>query len=221
MKKPALAAVLAAMVAVYLSVGAPAFAQDDFTYDDSWEDEWETEWEDSWDDWEYDDDYYVEFDEGDMDGIMAAYTGFMAMYIGVMACMGIAGYVYGALTVSTIAKKLEEDKTWMAWVPLVNIAYLFKLAGLSPWLVLVMFIPVIGTLVALGITIYAWMKVAERRGFPQWVGLLLLVPLVGVAVPGYIAWGKSEAEKGGPVPQGEPLQQAQKPDQKVEDGSAE
>jgi hypothetical protein len=36
--------------------------------------------------------------------------------------------------------------------------------------------------------IIIWMAVAERRGKPSWVGLLMLVPFVNILVPGYLAF---------------------------------
>jgi hypothetical protein len=30
--------------------------------------------------------------------------------------------------------------------------------------------------------------VAEARGKPSWVGVLMIVPFVGAIVPGYLAW---------------------------------
>ena len=36
--------------------------------------------------------------------------------------------------------------------------------------------------------IIVWMAVAEARGKPSWWGILLIVPLVGLIVPGYLAW---------------------------------
>jgi hypothetical protein len=43
-------------------------------------------------------------------------------------------------------------------------------------------------LVNIVIFIILWMAVAEARGKPSWLGILLIVPLIGIFVPGYLAW---------------------------------
>lgn len=36
--------------------------------------------------------------------------------------------------------------------------------------------------------ILVWMGIAEERGKPNWWGILLIVPVVNLIVPGYLAW---------------------------------
>ena len=71
------------------------------------------------------------------------------------------------------------EKGWKALIPIYNTIVLFKICGITPWLILGYFavvIPVIGGLVCLGITIYTYFKLAqafgEGAGFT--VGLILL-----------------------------------------------
>jgi len=49
--------------------------------------------------------------------------------------------------------------------------------------------------------IIIWMAIAERRGQPNWFGILTIVPFVGLFVPGYLAFFdyKSGGEEG-PTP---------------------
>jgi hypothetical protein len=35
-----------------------------------------------------------------------------------------------------------------------------------------------------------WMGVAEARQKPNWWGILAIVPLVNMVVPGYLAWSE-------------------------------
>lgn len=103
---------------------------------------------------------------------------------------GVGGYIYMALSLSTIGKKLGyEENSWMAWVPIVQYFYIFMLGDKSPWLALLMFIPCVN-IIGLVLMLIAWMEIAGKRGFPKWVGLLLLVPVVGIFVPGYVAWAE-------------------------------
>jgi hypothetical protein len=38
------------------------------------------------------------------------------------------------------------------------------------------------------IAILVWMGVAEARNKPNWWGILVIVPGIGIIVPGYLAW---------------------------------
>lgn len=68
---------------------------------------------------------------------------------------------------------------WKCLIPIYNIVVLFKIAGISPWLVLgylAAIIPVVGAFVAAGITIYALIKLSKAFGKSTGftVGLILL-----------------------------------------------
>ncbi len=103
---------------------------------------------------------------------------------------GVGGYVYMALALSTIGKKLGyEENSWMAWVPIVQYFYIFILADKSPWLALLMFIPCVN-IIGLILMLIALMDISEKRGFAKWIPLLMLVPVVGLFVPGYLAWAE-------------------------------
>ena len=119
----------------------------------------------------------------------------MIMWFAAWLCFAVPIYVYYALTAYTIGQKLEVDGGWMAWVPILNIYYNVKLAGLEVWWFLLFFVPFANIFAQL----YIWMKIAGRRGFEEWVGLLMIVPFVNFFIPGYIAWGTpSQVSK--PVP---------------------
>ena len=67
---------------------------------------------------------------------------------------------------------------WKCLIPIYNIVVLFKIAGVSPWLILgylATIIPVVGALVSLGITIYVMSKLANAfgKGAGFTVGLIL------------------------------------------------
>ena len=85
------------------------------------------------------------------------------------------------------------QKGWKSLIPIYNNVILFRIAGLSPWLILVYFasvIPVIGGLAVLGITIYLMYKLAVAFGKDGafTVGLVLLSPIFLMI----LAFGKSE-----------------------------
>jgi uncharacterized membrane protein len=51
--------------------------------------------------------------------------------------------------------------------------------------VLLLCVPCINIIVA----IYLWMVVAEAMNKPSWVGILMIVPGLGLLVPYYLAFG--------------------------------
>jgi hypothetical protein len=135
----------------------------------------------------YDDTYYDDSD--DLGEILAIWM----VMIGVMACLMIPVYIYMAFALMTIANKVGEPNSWLAWIPIANLYLMVKVADENPWLMLLYFaglIPFVGSLIVIGVNIYIWMKIAERRGFPNWVGVLIIVPLANLVVPGYIAWAE-------------------------------
>lgn len=94
----------------------------------------------------------------------------------------IGGYVLMAIALMTIANKTGTPNAWMAWVPIANLVLMIQIAELELWWILVV-------IVTCGLAgIYVWMKIAEKRGKPGWVGILTIVPCIGFFVPLYIAF---------------------------------
>jgi hypothetical protein len=93
-------------------------------------------------------------------------------------------YVYVALAFQTIAKKTNTPDAWWAWVPIMNLLLLAKIAGKEVWWGLLCLVPVVGIV----FMIIMMMAVAKARNKPDWWGILLIVPVFGLVVPGYLAW---------------------------------
>ena len=96
-----------------------------------------------------------------------------------------------------IFKKAGEPG-WMAIIPIFNLVTLFKISGLSPLLVLVYlagFIPVIGPIACLVLTIYQAICLSRSFGKTSsfTVGLVLLAPIF------YMILGFGKAEYVGTV----------------------
>lgn len=109
----------------------------------------------------------------------------MAVVFGSMlmnCAITIGIWVVFGLALSTIAKKLGvTENLWMAWVPIANVVMMVQLAELEIWWVVL-------TILCGLPGIYVWMKIAERRGKPNWTALLMLIPCVGFFVPLWIAY---------------------------------
>ncbi|MDQ7878269.1 DUF5684 domain-containing protein [Microbacterium sp. QXD-8] len=91
-------------------------------------------------------------------------------------------YVWTALALSAVFRKSGEE-SFKAWVPILNIVVVLQLAGLSPWLVILAFIPFVNIafLVVLAIALYrlnvafgfgAGMTVVGVLLFPVWASIV-------------------------------------------------
>lgn len=106
--------------------------------------------------------------------------------------LGLAQYIYSAITLQKTAEKLGMKDTWYAWIPILNTILLFKMGNQNPYLLLLALIPGIGALVIAIISIVATMNICEKRGHDKMIGLLVLIPLAGLILWGILAWGEDK-----------------------------
>ena len=111
-----------------------------------------------------------------------------------MGIVGLALYVYLALALQTIAKRLNHEYPWLAWIPFANIALVLQLGGFHWALVFLAIIPIvnIAVLVLLLISLY---KIADEINvLPPWTVFLILIPFIGfiwqLILMGILAWKK-------------------------------
>lgn len=168
-----------------------AQAEEDTMLDTSYEDyDWESYVPD---DYEYD--YNYDFDSSNIseEGI-AALGALGILFGGVMLFIALGTsfvlYIYSSFALMTIARKLEMENAWFAWIPILNLALLLKMGMQNPWLVLLILIPGIGAFILAVLSVIAIMKVCEKRGYDKLFGLLSLVPVANLILLGVLAWGK-------------------------------
>jgi len=106
--------------------------------------------------------------------------GFFALFM----LLGLAGYVFVALALYTIAQKTNTENAWFAWIPILNIILILNIAQKPLWWIILLLIPVVNIIVA----VLVWMGVAEARKKPSWWGVLTILPLVNLIAIGYLAW---------------------------------
>ncbi|MDY0827976.1 DUF5684 domain-containing protein [Microbacterium sp. BG28] len=109
-------------------------------------------------------------------------------------------YVWGALALSRVYAKLGIEG-WKAWIPVYNVAVLFIIGGLSPWLLLLYLIPFFGQ-----IFVYvAFITAAHRVNvmFGQGVGMTVLAALLFPVWASVLGFGSAR-----PIEQGAPRQAA-------------
>jgi hypothetical protein len=104
--------------------------------------------------------------------------------IGGVTILAIIFYVYTAYCQYVIAKKTNTENAWMAWVPFLNMWQMVKIARKEWWYFLLMFIPLVNIVVF----VILWMKIAEIRNMPSWLGILMIISPVNLIVLGFLAF---------------------------------
>jgi hypothetical protein len=181
----------------FTMVASPAFAQEDAvtatpedTYDYS---TYDYGYDDT-----YDDSYSsYSYDLSDVDAEAGVFAGMAALlFSGVMLVfsivIGLGSYIYCALALMKIAKRLDYENPWFAWIPILNLVLMFQLGGQNPVLLLLLLIPGVGAVVVGVLSIIALMKICEKRGYDKMLGLLSLIPVANYILLGILAWGKKE-----------------------------
>jgi hypothetical protein len=192
----------------FSSVTKSAFAQEDmvtttsedtttssdgeYYYDDSYYDDYDYEtYDDYYSDYGYDYDLSTETATGTLAGIIALLFGGVMLFVSIV--VGLGSYIYCSLALMKLAKRMNYENAWYAWIPILNMILLFQLGEQKPILLLLLLIPGIGELVVGILIIIALMKICEKRGYDKTLGLLSLVPIANYVLLGILAWGKKEA----------------------------
>ena len=125
----------------------------------------------------------------DDDGSAAIGALFGGIFLIIFLAIFAAGYVYVALALMTIAKKTNTPNGWMAWIPIANAILMLQIAK-KPiwWIILLLFLPIINIV----FIILIWMGIAEARNKPSWWGIMVIVPIMNIIMPGYLAWSADE-----------------------------
>jgi len=88
-----------------------------------------------------------------------------------MALGGLLGYLYLSLTLMLIARKTATGSPWLAWIPLGNLYLMLVIARKPAWWLVLLCVP--GVNIVFGIL--TWIGIAEARGKPWWMGILVFV----------------------------------------------
>ncbi len=120
--------------------------------------------------------------------VFGAMAGIMIFFL----LIGLAIAIIQIVAMWKMYKKAGQAG-WKSIIPIYNVVILFKIAGLSPWLILVyllMFIPIIGWIAGIVLTAVLSYKLALSFGKDiGWaVGLYFLAPIFYMI----IAFGKTE-----------------------------
>ena len=121
-------------------------------------------------------------------------------FIGAMITLGIfvillfvlAFYIYTSLAWYTIGKKLKYKNSWLAWIPIARWAMILQLGRFHwAWIFLIL-IPIFGWIALFVILIISKWHIYEKRKYPGWFSLSLIIPQIGVILEliaiGFVAW---------------------------------
>ena len=101
--------------------------------------------------------------------LIGGFTGAL-ITIGIMAAIAIliGIYVYFALALSTIGKKLKYKKSWLAWIPIANLAMILQLGKFHWAYIFLILIPIFGWIALFILLIIANWRIFEKRKYPGW-----------------------------------------------------
>lgn len=115
--------------------------------------------------------------------------------------IGLILYIYFAIALQSIAKKLKYKHPWFAWIPVLNLAMILQLGKFHwAWVFLILgcWIPVIGTIICLALLvlmIISFWRIFEKLKYSGALSLLLLLPVARVIMIGIVAWSKKSKKK--------------------------
>jgi hypothetical protein len=103
-----------------------------------------------------------------------------------MTILVFVGVVYAlsAYPLYRIAKATSDrgDAAWYAWVPVLNLILMCRIAGVSAWTALILLlnvIPLFGALISLVYMLVLWVKIGQRFGRTGLAVVAWIVPILG------------------------------------------
>jgi hypothetical protein len=111
-------------------------------------------------------------------------TALLGGFLFIFCIIFLVAYVYHALALQTIATKTNTENGWLAWIPIANLILMLNIAKKPIWWIILFFILLVGFVMI----VLVWMGIAEARNKPNWWGILIIVPVANIIVPGYLAW---------------------------------
>ena len=88
----------------------------------------------------------------------------------------VLSYLAIAVALQKIAKRLEIQDDWYAWVPVLNLILLLKIVKKPQSSVFLFFIPIVGFF----FSVTVWMELAVTLSKPKWLGVFAAIPFVKI-----------------------------------------
>jgi len=104
--------------------------------------------------------------------------------------LGMLTYIWMAFCLSTIARRLHYERSYLAWIPVANLYLACRIANKPVSWVFYSLLPVLNILVLANI----WSVIAVRCGKPPWFGLMVVVPVIGLLFALMLAYSNTIPE---------------------------
>jgi hypothetical protein len=118
------------------------------------------------------------------DDAAGAIIGLGILFLLFILVFAAALYAYVAFCLMKMADKLNVSDSWWAWVPILNLLLLVKMAGKPLWWFLLFFIPLANIVVAVLVLV----AVLEALKKPPLLVIGFFVPVVNLVLLGYLAF---------------------------------
>jgi len=109
----------------------------------------------------------------------------LANLIGVV--IGVILYIYFSYSLQVIFQKLNLQNAWLAWIPIANLYMIYIAGDQAWWWIILAFIPLVN-IVAVIMSVVAWVNIVQKLGKSPWLLLLFLVPILNFFLIGYLAF---------------------------------
>jgi len=116
----------------------------------------------------------------DIEGLEASWR----TVILVALLVGLAIYAFVAFCFMKIAEKTGTDNGWWAWIPILNILLMLKIADRPMWWIILFFVPILSFIIFL--VVFA--DICKACDKSPWLTVGMLIPLVNIGVVGYLAF---------------------------------
>lgn len=100
--------------------------------------------------------------------------------------VSLAAYVWAALALAAMFRKMGEE-SWKGWVPFLNVATVLTWGSFSPWLVLIVLVPIAGPLILLVLLVVSAHRI--NPGFGYGTGMTVLAAVLFVVWASILGFG--------------------------------
>ena len=85
-----------------------------------------------------------------------------------------------------ICEKCDTEPGILIWIPIFNLIPMLQAAGLSSWLILLFFVPLLNIVMGL----VMWVKICQARGKSALLVIMLFIPLLNLLFIPYLAFSE-------------------------------
>ena len=110
----------------------------------------------------------------------------MAGPILVMLLFFVGVYAFASFCLQRIAEKTNTDEAWWAWVPVLNVFLMLKIADKPLWWFLLFLIPFVNIV----FIPMVWAAICQARDKSPWLVVLFFVPVANLGVLPYLAFSE-------------------------------